>query len=176
MDITLGEVYSKAKPHMARILAAAMKAGLPEELIRHQFIAEVDAMDPEILEGMAMRMNQLVNRYYLLKLKVPAMTWRDVYGVAAAAFKEGTKKIDAIILETGPQWENVSTRLPNDLVQYVSGPRRSVFWDFKDESGWGWFNEYFKPSSGGLGTYGPWAALIAVAALYALYRYQKDDD
>ena len=137
--------------------------GLPEELLRHQLVAENDCQDPSILPSMAKCMRGLVDHYYPLRsIGVP---WKEIYEFAAAAYRMGRNRFDAKLAQQPfPKWALMYDQIPKDVYDYVSGSRDSVVWDYRD---WAWFDRNYKPPKKGAGL---WALLLAALAVGLIWK------
>lgn len=134
-------VYSKAQPHVAYFEQVAEKYNLPSHLLLHQVVAEDNEVkNPQIAENIALSMKRLIDQLYFLRTQ--GVSWRDIYGLAASAFKLGTEAVfEAVKKANSMIFADVSKFLPAEVVKYVAAPRFSVYWDYKD---WTWFDKNYK--------------------------------
>lgn len=180
--------YSKSVPYLKTVADATIAAGLPDtatdggwaELLRQQIAVENDFKDPSIIQPLAIKMRQLIDKYYS-ELKRNGATWRDIYAAAAGAYRWGTGAIDAAIVAGGVQYNSWRKSVPGvtetNVKKYIgetTGSTKSVIWDFNS---WAWFDSHYNAaapvSAKATGKkHGNWA-LFALAGVAALVLFGK---
>lgn len=157
-------VYSKARPYLPQLNAAAAKVGVPEELLRHVWIVRDDANDPSLIDPFASELKSAIDHYYPWIKK--GASWRDVLHFAATELVIGRPETDFLMTEVREgYWDDLRLFLDRRDRKKVAGPGRSMIWDFTD---WEWFPANYKPPKSWL-----WLWAVAGISIPVIIIYKK---